>query len=49
MKTPIGFTASAIVLCFFLFSALPGLATENKHTEDFSTTQYKDSLNTTAN
>jgi hypothetical protein len=38
----------AIVLFLFLYSALPGLATENKYTEDFTTTQYKDELKTTA-
>ena len=49
MKRPTGTIAIAIVLAFFLFSTLPSLALENKYTEDFTTTLYKDTLNTTAN
>jgi len=48
MTRRVASTAVAIALAFSLLSTLPGFAAENKYTEDFTTTQYKDTLNTTA-
>ncbi len=48
MKRPIGRIVTALVPAVLLLSALPALATDHKYSEDFSTTLYKDALNTTA-
>ena len=40
--------SSAIAFLAIIISALPALAIGNSYIEDFTTTQYKDTLNTTA-
>jgi hypothetical protein len=48
MRTLVVFVGVTAVLATLLFSALPGLAIDHKYIEGFTTTQYKDVLNTTA-
>jgi hypothetical protein len=48
MQRLTGLAAIAVVSAIFLLSALPSFAIEHKYIEDFTTTGYKDTLNTTA-
>jgi hypothetical protein len=48
MKGLVSPITAAMVLAILSLSALPGLATKHKYIENFTTTQHKDALNTTA-
>ncbi len=48
MKGPVGLGVLTVVPGILLFSALPSLAIQHKYIEEFTTTQFKDAVNTTA-